>query len=342
MHDVSRTIQCRAALVVCLLMPLACFTAPAQTNAVQQQTNLGTSDTDVLAQVQRALNKEDAFKGLAIDPSVSSGVVTLTGVVPSASDKKLADFEIKQVEGVRRVVNNLQVKAPASEEAKAAIPSLSAASPQVPNSSKTFILPSGTSLLVRASQDMSSKTAKVGDPFQGNVAADIMQGSYVLIPAKSPVTGRVVEAKPATHFTGGAMLSVELVSLRVADADGRFEDRAIATDRISNSEAGRGTNTAAKGAAGAGIGALIGALAGGGAGAGIGAVSGAAVGAGSNGITKGKDIEIKAESLLKFTTENDLSLPVYLRDGQQTMLPVPVAPVLHTRQDVVQAATDRQ
>ena len=57
----------------------------------------------------------DRFSNIVnIDINVTNGVVTLAGEVPNAQVKKEAEKEARSVDGVVRVINNLQVKSPPS------------------------------------------------------------------------------------------------------------------------------------------------------------------------------------------------------------------------------------
>jgi len=59
---------------------------------------------------------------------------------------------------------------------------------------------------------------------------------------------------------------------------------------------------------GAAIGTVIGAIAGGGKGAAIGAATGAAAGAGAQVLTKGKEVQVPAETVLTFRLTQPLNL----------------------------------
>ena len=67
------------------------------------------TDAKILHDTSAALETEKAFRGLLIVPSVSQGVVTLTGTVSSEGDKVLASVEVGRVDGVKTVLNNLDV-----------------------------------------------------------------------------------------------------------------------------------------------------------------------------------------------------------------------------------------
>jgi outer membrane lipoprotein SlyB len=72
----------------------------------------------------------------------------------------------------------------------------------------------------------------------------------------------------------------------------------------------QGASTAKQTVGGAAVGSIIGAIAGGGKGAAIGAGVGGAAGAGSEIITKGDQVKVPSETLLDFTLQQNLSIPV--------------------------------
>jgi hypothetical protein len=75
----------------------------------------------------------------------------------------------------------------------------------------------------------------------------------------------------------------------------------------------RGANTATKVGGGAALGAVIGAIAGGGKGAAIGAGVGAGAGTAVQVVTKGDQVHVPSETLLEFTLDQPVSLPVNQR-----------------------------
>lgn len=348
--------------------------------AVAQTRKAQPTDAQVLAKVQAVLSNEPAFAGMTITPTVSHGTVSLDGSVTSEAAKVLASTEIANIAGIRTVLNNLNigpdaaavapVPQPLSVPAPPATVPVRRASPLVV---KNIVLQPGTVIPVRLNDEISTKTAKTNDPFQGTTASAILQGDYTLIPTGTPVTGRVILAKSAGRFTGKAELSLELVSVRLPVLNGRdasnpmgatpesmpgatmpspaasfanvapassgssapgAQDVSIPTDPLLSAADARGKNTAEKTGGGAALGAVIGALTGGGAGAAIGAVSGGALGAGSNAVTKGDQIVMQPEQLLQFHTAAEVQIPVTMRNGKQVNLP-PAQPVLATRPGAV-------
>lgn len=316
----------RGAAVTGLLLATASL-APAQRSRAAGQP----SDQVLTVKVQNALNAEHVFDGMSVVPTVSHGVVTLSGTVTSDAAKILASNEAGSVTGVKTVLNNLTVQTGAAVPVAPPPPLRpSPIATAEPPQTRMEQIPSGTVIPVRTNETLTSKTAKAGDEFHGTVTADVLQDGLTVIPRGTPVQGRVAESKAAGHFSGSALLTIELVSMQISTPSGP-QTLQLVTEPVSSQGKGRGANTAEKTAGGAGVGALIGALAGGGAGAGIGALAGGGLGAGVNGVTRGQDVTVPAESLLKFTLSSTAQVPVQLRHGKQVMLPPPSRPALQTR-----------
>ena len=168
---------------------------------------------------------------------------------------------------------------------------------------RTVTLPTGTTLPVRVTQTLDSGTAQVGDTFSGAIATDIVQDGMLLIPRGSTVNGRVTEVHEAAHFKGAASLTVELTGVNI-----KGERLAVSTEPYSTEGKGRGKNTAVKTGVGAAAGAVLGGIFGGGKGAAIGAAAGGGTGAGVNAVTRGQQVQIASESVIRFTTTNSLAV----------------------------------
>jgi hypothetical protein len=171
-------------------------------------------------------------------------------------------------------------KASAPSTTKASAPPAAAASgpsaeeaPEVRTVAESFVVASGTLLVVRLASDLSSETAKAGDRFQGFLDQDLSSDGRLVAPAGAKVYGIVSAADSASKMKGTASLSVTLTDMQVGG-----QVLSIKTQPLSV-KGGKGTGTK-KLVGGAAIGAAIGAIAGGGKGAAI----GAAVGAGAGGV----------------------------------------------------------
>ncbi len=66
----------------------------------------------------RLLSNTDT-PGFDINVDTDDGIVTLFGIVDSATTKKQAETEVRKVDGVRNVVNDLQIVAPSADKAVA-------------------------------------------------------------------------------------------------------------------------------------------------------------------------------------------------------------------------------
>jgi len=282
------------------------------------------SDSEILGQVQKTFHDEHAFIGSSILPSVNHGVVTLSGNVRSEAEKTLASSELASIDGVKTVLNNLNIVDNTFHRPPPPKPVAGLSGP------KLITLPAGSAVPVRVTDEIDTKTAKAGDTFHGTTATSVTMTGFTLIPAGTPVMGRVIEAKAAGHFSGAADLSIELVTVRLQGANGP-QDVLVLTQPLSSKAQGRGTNTAEKTGGGAAVGAIIGGLAGGGAGAGIGALSGGVLGGGSNALSRGKEIVVKPEQLLPFRTSSPVEVTIFLVDGHQILPTAASGPQLQGR-----------
>jgi len=174
--------------------------------------------------------------------------------------------------------------------------------PPPPPPSKVTV-PAGTVLQVRTVEGLSSETNHEADSWHGTLNSDIMVEDQTVIPAGAEVSGRVMEAHAATHYTGGASLVLGLE--RISYNGLNYQ---IATDTWERKADTRGKNTVEKTAGGAAVGAILGGIFGGGKGAAIGSVAGAGAGAGANTITKGQKVELRPETLVSFRLQNPISV----------------------------------
>jgi hypothetical protein len=168
---------------------------------------------------------------------------------------------------------------------------------------KPLVVPAGTALNVRLSQELSSKTSHAGDAFTATLAQAVQVDGATVIPEGTVVSGKVAEAVPLGRFKGGAVLRLALDSITLSG-----HEHAIQTSSFSQAAKGKGTRTAEMIGGGAGVGALIGGLTGGGKGAAIGAAAGAGAGTAGAALTGNKDIVLPAEATLTFKLEQPLEI----------------------------------
>ncbi|KAA6457296.1 BON domain-containing protein [Acidobacteria bacterium AB60] len=172
---------------------------------------------------------------------------------------------------------------------------------------KQVTLPAGTTIPIRITETIDSKTAQANDVFHGSLAGDLGTQGVIAIPHGAEVVGRIVDAREAAHFKGAALLSLELTQLVT-----RGQKLTLVTDAYTKEAAGRGKNTAEKAGGGAVLGAIIGGLAGGGKGAAIGGLAGAGAGTGINAATHGQQVVIPTETLINFQLQSPITLTVTL------------------------------
>jgi hypothetical protein len=166
-------------------------------------------------------------------------------------------------------------------------------------------LAAGTDIPVRITQTLDSATTQTGDKFTGVVASDIIVDNLVVFPQGTPVTGHVDAAQDAAHFKGSSLLTVSLAAI---NRKGEHID--VATDPYTKQGEGRGKNTAEKVGGGAAVGAILGGILGGGKGAAIGSVAGGGVGAGAQGVTRGQQVQIPSETVVRFKLSDPIIVHV--------------------------------
>jgi hypothetical protein len=316
-------------------------------------------DASLTSAVQSRISGDGALTSESIQSSVQSGVATLNGNVSSEAARSLAAADASQVPGIKIVVNNLTVQAPAPavdalaapppppppppppaapkakqpptikpkpapvvREAPPAAPEVASAPPPPsveapapapppppppppPPAFRNITVPPDTTIPIRITQTLDSATTQQGELFTGTVATDIITDGIVVIRQGTPVSGRVSAVQEAAHYKGSSLLTVELTSI-----NRRGEKLPITTEPYSVQGKGRGANTAEKVGGGAAVGAILGGILGGGKGAAIGAAAGGGVGAGANTVTRGQQVQIPSESLIRFKLTNTLALKV--------------------------------
>ena len=158
-------------------------------------------------------------------------------------------------------------------------------------------IPAGTKLTVRIGSEISSKSAKAGDRFEGSLARDLVVDGKTIAKAGSAVHGKVTSAKSSGRLHAPGQLSVRLTSVT---AEGKPVALSTGSYRVQGK--GHAKSNTTKIGGGAAAGAIIGALAGGGKGAAIGAGAGAAAGTGVAAATGKEEAVIPAERTITFTT----------------------------------------
>ncbi len=172
-------------------------------------------------------------------------------------------------------------------------------------------IPSGTHVLLKMVNSISTRTAKEGDQVYLQTASPIAANGAMLVPVGSYVQGTVALARRSGKVSGRAQLALHLDTLTLPGGQAlRFAPRLAAVDPAETGQKVEGSEGAIKQAPGVGQDAeRIAILAGTGAslggiadqswkGAGIGSAAGAAVGIATTLLTRGKEVELRSGSTL--------------------------------------------
>jgi hypothetical protein len=160
----------------------------------------------------------------------------------------------------------------------------------------------GTNLTIRINQHISVKTSQAGDRFDGEVVDPVVgENDRVVIPRGTPVTGVVVASHRRGHFKGSSILELRLTYLTLNGTRYRLD-----TGDLTQTKKGKGKRSAAIIGGGAGVGMLVGGVATGGVGLLVGGLVGGGGGTLISGLTGNRDIEIPAESIVRFKLADNL------------------------------------
>ena len=304
-------------------------------------------DAQVTSDIQNKFNQDSGLQGKQLNVQSANGVVTLDGTVENAAQRDTAARLAAAEEGVKTVVNNLQIGAqqPAPDQTASARPAPPEEAKPARHAKKSHRY---------VSEQPVAET--MPEPAPAPAPAPVVNNTpppppppppapkKVTIPSGTTLAVRLVDAIDSErnqagqtfHATLDSPLAVEgetaipagydveghIVDLKSA---GKFAGQSlvvlqldriavgskyynIQTDQFKKQGSSRGKNTAEKVGAGAAIGAIIGGLAGGGKGAGIGAAAGGGLGGGVQAATKGQQIKLASETVLNFTLQGPITV----------------------------------
>jgi hypothetical protein len=178
-----------------------------------------------------------------------------------------------------------------------------------------YTVPTNTIIRVRLDQELSSKTARVGDRFSSEVTDPVNSAGVEVIPAGAKVWGRVTSVKRAGRRSPGSIVvafsSVQMPNGRSAVINGSLTsaDEANADNEGTVKGGSNRKRDAVFIGGGAATGALIGAIAGGGKGAAIGAILGGGLGTGARVYEKEKEAQVKAGTEFGVILNRSVTLP---------------------------------
>jgi len=303
-------------------------------------------DAQVASDVQGKINADSNIQNKQITVNANRGVVTLTGSVNNDLERSSAANDASQVDGVKTVVNNLELSnagfpaaAPAEQPSSAisepaprpratrptrrAAPSRNYSESSASNTGIGSSAPASTYSAPAEPVRPASVTIAEGTPvsvvlIDGLSSESNHDGDTFRATLSAPLVGENDQvAIPANSEIEGRVVTAhpsshfsghsELV-LQVTKISAGGKSYDVNTSEWSKQGAGRGKRTAETIGGGAGIGALIGALAGGGKGAAIGAGVGAAAGTGVQGVTHGEAVRLAPETRLDFRLQSPLTV----------------------------------
>lgn len=163
-------------------------------------------------------------------------------------------------------------------------------------------IPAGTNLTIRINQHISVKMSRAGDHFDGEVVDPVVgDNNRVVVPKGTPVGGIIEAAHRRGRFRGASILELRLTSMTLNGNSYRLDTR-----DLTRTKKGKGKRSAAFIGGGSGLGMLVGGVASGGVGLLVGGLAGAGAGTALGGLTGNRDIEIPAESIVRFKLADDL------------------------------------
>jgi hypothetical protein len=158
-------------------------------------------------------------------------------------------------------------------------------------------------MMVKMVDAVDSETSQPGQRFRGSLEANLMAGDLVVAPKGTTVFGRLLTAQSAGGRSGG-QLEFDLTDIVL---NGQTYSLSTSSNQAQGEGSASQAGTGAK--AGAAVGAIGGGLGGAMRGAGVGAVAGHAAGAN----TTGEKVKVPAGTLVEFTLDHPVSLPVTAR-----------------------------
>jgi hypothetical protein len=180
-----------------------------------------------------------------------------------------------------------------------------------------YTVPANTVIRVRIDNQLTSKTARIGDRFTTTVTEPAYAGGIEVIPVGSKIAGRVSSVQRSGRRTPGSITvgfySVQLPSGRNYAINGSLSSLEADDVNADNEGTVEGRSNRKRDAVfiggGATTGAIIGAIAGGGKGAAIGAILGGGLGTGARVYEKEKEAEVKSGTEFGVILNRSVRLP---------------------------------
>ena len=300
------------------------------------------TDAQLAGEVQNKINANLAKPPITV--SAREGVVTLTGTVPSQTERLTAANDAAQVEGVKMVVNDLQVtpaaasipEAPAASAPRLGGPAVRRASPPrhrpqqsaalspppapapaVPTEAPAAAAPPAPKPVAPEPVTISAGTLVTVRMVDGIDSKRNHMGDTFRATLEAPLmvgdrvvapTGTELEGRVTDLQSAGRFSGRSELALELIRLDMNGRSYPLETTTWTSEGDSRGKRTAATIGGGSALGAIIGAIAGGGKGAAIGAVAGAGAGTGVSAATRGKQLKVNPEAVLDFRLQTPVTV----------------------------------
>jgi hypothetical protein len=263
-------------------------------------TNTITVDPPAAGQPQQVTNQITP-PAPGPKPAPTNPVITPVGAPPAAANGA-PDANNAMMAGPPPPSNQAPNQAMTGPPPPASDQAMTGSAPPPP--AVNVSVPAGTSLAIRINQHISVKTSRAGDTFSGEVVEPVEVNGSVVIPKGTPVGGRIDESHRRGHFKGRSVLELRLTSMELNG--NRYQ---LDTHENVRTKKGKGKRTGGFIGGMTGAGMVIGGIATGGVGLAIGGAAGAGAGTLIAGTTGNRDIEIPAESIVRF----QLADPLYVQ-----------------------------
>ena len=200
-------------------------------------------------------------------------------------------------------------------------PAIRRSTPRATNNQSLYTVQRGERIRVRMNEQISSKSARIGDTFTTTVTEPVYSNNGVIvIPVGSTVTGRVSSVRQAKKGGDPGSIDVNFVEVRLPNGTRRTINGSLTdldTKKAKSDNEGSASGDDRKNdklifiGGGAAGGAILGGAIGGGKGALIGGILGGLGGLAGERLTKGEDAEVKSGTEFGIYLNQAVSLPKF-------------------------------
>jgi hypothetical protein len=158
-----------------------------------------------------------------------------------------------------------------------------------------IIVPAGTRLVIRTTDNIDSRQHSAGHRFRGQLEGALVVDGVTAVPRGSWVHGRIAQSNQAGRVAGSSSLAAEFTDVMIND-----QLIPISTGTLAAETGGEAARTVGRTARSAAVGGLIGGSSG--------ARTGARVGAGASILTSGSSINIPRGTIVETTLSTPLTI----------------------------------